>query len=102
MEFKNTDRLLKLKFLSKHRKAIIAEYLKHTPKTGYVFIRADPHFHAAGKPSFIERSFDKSQFIRLHEQETGDEDGAAQEGKWVYYEVHWDAEQTSDYLKEAF
>lgn len=88
MEFKDTDRLLKLRFLCKYRKAIKAVYLKHTPKTGYVFIRANHYFSAAGKTRFIERSFDESQFISLHEQEATDEQTAADEGKWVYYEVH--------------
>lgn len=100
MEFKNPDRLLKLRFLSKHRKAIKKEYLKHAPKTGYVFIRADTHFHVVEKPRFIKRSFDENQFIILHEQEAGSEDTAADRGGWVYYEVHWEEDRSSYHLKE--
>ncbi|RDV11930.1 hypothetical protein DXT99_23185 [Pontibacter diazotrophicus] len=102
MEFKNTDRLLKLRFLGRHRKEIKAEYLKHALKTGYVFIRADSNFRAAGKLRFIERSFDESHFKSLCEQEARDEHTAADEGKWVYYEVHWNSDKISDHLKEPF
>ncbi|RDV13658.1 hypothetical protein DXT99_17950 [Pontibacter diazotrophicus] len=102
MEFKNPNRLLKLRFLSKHRKAIKEEYLKHAPQTGYVFIRADSYFHAVEKPRFIKRSFNENQFIVLQEQEAGREDTAADEDKWVYYEVHWDSDKTSHHLKEAY
>lgn len=102
MEFNNTEKLLKLRFLSKDIKEVKAKYLKHTLNTGYVFIRADNYFHAVEKPRFIKRSFDENQFIVLHGQEARSEDTAADEDKWVYYEVHWDSDKTSHHLKEAY
>lgn len=52
------------------------------------------HFRAAGKHMFIERNFDESQFTSLCEQEAIDEHAAADEGKWVYQEVHWFSDKT--------
>lgn len=100
MRFKNPDKLLKLKFLGKHRNAIIKEYLNHKPKTGYVFVKADSHFHAPEKPRFIERSFDEDIFLSIHEEEGALKEEAAQKSEWVYYEVYWDTDKTSYHLKE--
>lgn len=99
MRFNNPDKLLKLKFLGKHRNAIIKEYLKHKQKTGYVFVKADNHFHASDNPRFIERGFDEEMFLSIHEEEAL-KDEAAKNNEWVYYEVFWDTDKTSYHLKE--
>ncbi|MFD3001897.1 hypothetical protein ACFS7Z_16105 [Pontibacter toksunensis] len=100
MKFKNPDKLLKLKFLGKHRDAIIREYLKYKPKKGYVFIKADSHFNAPEEPRFIERGFDEDMFQSIQEAEGAQDTRAAQQNECIYYEIFWESDKSSYYLKE--
>lgn len=98
--------LQQLKFLGENRPAIFEEFLKNTPKTGYVFISADRAFKAVEKPRFIQREVDKGEFVNYLDKHPQPDEQLTrslpnQETQWVYYEINWQHNQTSWHLKEA-
>ncbi|WP_162054931.1 hypothetical protein [Pontibacter pamirensis] len=98
--------LLQLKFLGKNRPAIMEEFIKHAPKSGYVFVSADRTFASVEKPRFITREIDKEEFLNFLEDYSQPEEKPTQpllnqETQWVYYEVYWQHNHTSWQLKEA-
>ncbi len=91
-------RLLKLRFLGQHWTSIKEAYLQHASATGYVFIKADESFDAVERPRFIQRQFNKEEFLLI--KEISSSYNAANKEDWLYYEIFWEHDHSIWRLKE--
>jgi len=101
MNFKNPEKLFMLSFLSKHMHAIKEEYLKHKSKTGYMLIKADENFQMVEAPSFIQREFNKNEFISISDFPPGEEP-MPDDANWIYYEIRRGNNKSYWCLKEYY
>lgn len=97
--------LQQLKLLGEIKPAIIKEFLKNSPKTGYVFTSVDSSFNIVEGPRFIQREIKKEDFANLSEklsqpEKQPEQSHLVQEKQWVYYEINWLFSRTSWHLKE--
>jgi len=86
MNFKHPENLFMLSFLSKHMLAIKEEYLKHKSTTGYILIKADENFEIVEAPRFIQRKFNKNEFISISDFPP-EEEPIFDNANWIYYEI---------------
>ncbi|PIQ20385.1 MAG: hypothetical protein COW65_15325 [Cytophagales bacterium CG18_big_fil_WC_8_21_14_2_50_42_9] len=101
MNFENTEKLFFLSFLSKHLLAIKEEYLKHKSKTGYILIKADENFQLVEAPRFIQREFNKNEFISISEFPPVEEP-MPDDNNWIHYEIRRGYNKSFWCLKEYF
>jgi len=101
MNFEHPEKLFMLNFLSKHMLAIKEEYLKHKSTTGYILIKANENFEMVEAPRFIQREFNKNEYISISDLSPGEEP-ILDDANWIYYEIRRGYNESSWRLREYY